>query len=135
MTPDLATRKRPRWFSPRGAVFWILAPAVVIAATFAVLMFWPGLTYDWRSSSRQLGVYRARLSHLENPGIRGDLFRLYAKQFAVQKCWDPDQYWEPDRARFRGELDSGSVTLTVCDNIFLVVWKDQNPGVSVSASP
>ena len=52
MTPDAVNhRKRPRWFSPRGAMFWILAPAVVIAAAFAVLMFWPGLTYDWLFST------------------------------------------------------------------------------------
>jgi len=38
MTSDSTNqRKRPRWFSPSGPVFWILAPAVVIAATFTVL--------------------------------------------------------------------------------------------------
>ena len=62
MTPDPTNqRKRPRWFSPRGPVFWILAPAVVIAATFAVLMFWPGLTYDWRSSDGEFRLVRYQL--------------------------------------------------------------------------
>ena len=60
MTPDLATRKRPRWFSPRGAVFWVLSPAVVIATTLAVLMFWPGLESPFPFTRPSLTGYAAQ---------------------------------------------------------------------------
>jgi hypothetical protein len=44
MTPDtIEQHKRPRRFSPRSAIFWILASAVVVVVRFAVLMFWDSL--------------------------------------------------------------------------------------------
>jgi hypothetical protein len=120
MTPDSTNqRKRPRWFSPRRAVFWILALAVAIAATFAVLMFWPGLQYDWRSSDGGFLLVRYRMfGHV--PHHRGDIFLLDSKWCGIHKWWDPDRVL-PQRPSGLG-LYTDRVILTLDDNEFSFWW-------------
>jgi len=92
MTQDAVNqRKRPRWFSPRGATSWILAPAVVVAAAIAVLMFWPGLVCEWRSADGAFGLVRRPASQYVS-GVRGDVFVLHAKWCRIAKHWDPDGF-------------------------------------------
>jgi len=120
MTPDAVKQcKPPRWFSPRGAVFWILTPAVVIAATLAVLMFWPGLAYDWRSSDGNIGLVRGPLSEID-PGARGDGFWVHAKWCELAKFWNPDRALAPGPSRI--VMDSHAMTLSLGEYVFMFSW-------------
>jgi len=119
MTPDtIKQHKRPRWFSPRGAVFWVLSPGVVFAATFAVLMFWPGLAYDWRSSDGAFGLVRRPLS-ANVAGTRGDAFWVHAKWCGIGKVWDPD---DTLRHSSRFYIDSECVEFGLGDHRFVFAW-------------
>jgi hypothetical protein len=128
MTPDTVNqRKRPRWFSQRGPVFWIVAPAFVIAATFAVLMFWPGLTYDWRSSGGQFQLVRYQVSaDADVPGLRGDTFMLFAKGCELEKHWDPDRNLAEGRYLLLHSewfsRSSGRIILRLGDHVFVFSW-------------
>jgi hypothetical protein len=90
MNPDaVSPTQRTRWWSPRGAAFWILAPIAGIASALAILMFWPGLVYEWHSSEEDFVLRRFPIASDDSGRVRGDVFEVNAKWFEILKSWDP----------------------------------------------